>query len=425
MSRTLGPPFMFRWPGHLRNFLEIAYSSNGLRCPEPFIVACCDYILHIANTHGCSYAGMDNTPLKSKAIVRMMGHNPSARMYQVCREILNVSPSSRHTEGESAFAHLELEFERSLGHIKCICKGNKNCQSDLSKGWKTVMERRHQFSRCCIPLKLSHTTGAAIVHGLKCLFVIAFEDAVVESPDPYLKFGPRPYLEKGRCDIWHNCQDLYNDLLGKQVLLGSSGSSSIFPDPLVALRNDPENGYFFRLVDGQIIMKNRYYRSIRSRVSGSSRRATKRLASSNGKAFFPSSSGEPSDLHITVVETAKYLELRTNVIAQGQIKELNLYEVLVASMDLMEGEPCNHPLLAPLEEKHADKVWPTSVIAPDAPMGKISIVHTRHNPTAQLLACSLGNRVILMQHTCCLNCAVEQVKTYWLQVSAKIIVASD
>ena len=130
------------------------------------------------------------------------------------------------------------------------------------------------------------------------------------------------------------------------------------------------------------------------------------------RRIFPCSNGTHSKLTLTVRELSDRLILRTSIVVQGHLVELNLRSVLYGAMGLIDADPCEHPASSDLSSAWHGIVVMTNIEAPRTEKARISIVQTAGDPTAQLLACQADafNSAALMQRRCCLNCAVAQAE---------------
>lgn len=187
----------------------------------------------------------------------------------------------------------------------------------------------------------------------------------------------------------------------------SSNSSTVYMAALQTLQLPNAMNAPFILMEGQLIFNGRYHRSllaVRSRRPGAEKNIHQ-----DTQPIIPSSIGEHSSLEMTILESVRCFELASTIRIGGEIVYLDLEQVILASWEVRETEPCDHPADTPLEPRYNDAVLTTSVASPSAINGKIAIVQVSRNPVAQLLAC-VPMRRSLLQANCCLNCAYEEAK---------------
>ena len=227
--------------------------------------------------------------------------------------------------------------------------------------------------------------------------------------------------------LWPDCSDLYRSIMWRNdygrnlpMLAKELESSMIFPASLVDAALKLDKLCLFMLVDGQILLNNRYHDEIRASDGISPERETHyQLKDTPKPGMIPCAASAHADLQFSFFEYWSYLELRADLFASGQVIRLNWHDIIIASMGIVDGSACDHHLMSQVQDEKLDKIWETSIITPVAPDKKIAIVQTYKNPTAQLVACCLGVSPLL-QRLCCLNCAIDEA----LELNLKMIIVA-
>ena len=433
-SQTIAQ-YTFQWPGHITDGLRVAFANFGLKCSADLIEACCDLFLITIPLIKQDPISQYDTPLPLGGIMDLLGSEPTRRIYHVCNVVFGMTPPGRQKDVPSAYSALVDAFKAIIGpKFPCTCAGTVTC--DLTKGWETVRKlTQSKSAKNCLHRALWRNVGSAMTRGFQCLLVDAERNVSISydanEEKRWKNFGTRQIeccLEtKGHMSAWTDCHRAYRasmelgghiDVDKNDKLALSNGSSTILPASLLNLQTDTDRGYRFNLYDGQLLIKGRYHERLQSAVAKVRPTAQKSLLNYKGR-IKPSSSGEHSLVSCTVRETLGYLELRTTVLIKGHSIHLDLTGVIRSSMGLNDSHVCEHDPSAEMETALRDEVLTTSIAIPFAEGHKITIVQTKDNPTAQLLACEAGKRAML-QRRCCLDCAVSQAKAQGIE---QIIVA--
>jgi hypothetical protein len=415
--------YTFEWPGHITDALQIAFADVGIKCSADLIDACCDLLILAAPLVKPSTLGRDDDPLPSGGLMDLLGSEPMRHMYHVCNVVFRTIPPGRSKDIRSAYSNLVDAFKATIStKILCTCAATTTC--DISKGWMTVQKGSTAKSvKNCLFRALWRNVGSALAHGFLCLLVDAERNATVaydiNSLLEWTEIGiseiNKVVTEKPGISFL-SCNDIHRKLMGMGVCRGvannelafSNGSSTIFPASLLQLQADIDRGHRYNLCDGQLLIKGRYYASLRS-VPAKRRSIAQKSLFNYKDRIRPSSSGEHSRISFTVRESLEFLEFRTTVLCQGHSLHLDLARIIHSSMGLSDAHACEHDWSADLDATLCDDVLTTSIAMPQARGSKVAIVQTKDNATAQLLACENG-KISILQRKCCLNCAVLQAK---------------
>ena len=409
----------YHWSGHLRSFLEVCFTSAGLKCSEELVLAFCDEMVHLLAQQDYARQARKERPPHTRfprgGITGKMGVNKNLQVRQTCLEILEVEPSGKHADESSAFSTLLQCFQRCVRDTQCACKKREDFGLSIknweTRSWEIASPRLHP-GEC--PVKyLWEQVGLAMIHGVCCFFLKAFGPVVIAHA--YIADGDavRLRIVKGQTILWIDCDEFYEAMMhhlsaDDPTLAWHHMSSTVFPAALIDMSINVDRCPLFMIVDGHIIMTNHYYDQINPGKSTGRDRITPYQSRDAPKTdMIPCAAGVHSDMQFTFVESSYELELRAQLFASGQSIRLNWREVLIASMGVVDGTPCDHPPLAPVNSNKLDKIWETSAIAPLAPGEKVGVVQTYRSPLAQLVACCPGHNALL-QRRCCLNCAIEE-----------------
>jgi len=256
--------------------------------------------------------------------------------------------------------------------------------------------------------------GRLLDAGVLCFFINAGTNTAIRFNSFFYSGPGRRIIKKvvfGADFCFISAQSIYKDILGmvgmtSELALASSYGSTIYPTVLETLQLPFGPLASFELLDGKLIFEERYYETLSSASTAARPKAKKSIARERG-GIKPSSIGEHKSLLMTVRETASCLEVRTTARYAGTNVHLRLSGIIQASFSLERTLACSHPLTNLLKDTSHEVVL-TSIEAPwSSKRGSIAIAMTQSNPTAQLLCCEPGARMILMQD-CCLDCALKQ-----------------
>ena len=201
------------------------------------------------------------------------------------------------------------------------------------------------------------------------------------------------------------------DIQDLKAIAVSSDNCTVYPSILETLSMSRMQHVTFKLVDGHFTYHGRPYRELRSTRGPAPMAATVSpeipLLQND---FRPSSigvhKGEPL---VTITEALDHLMVRSDLQYEGIIYPFELYLTTICYIDLLWTAPCTHSSDQPLDvQKYPEITWTS--LAQRFAESRRAIAMTRGSPTAQLFCCDVGRsmQVLVMQHDCCLNCAVEQ-----------------
>ena len=419
--------FLYGWHHHVAHALQTDFAAFGVSCTHELLIACSDLFLLciplLKSTEKSCIAG-----LPPEGIQALLGSESIRRIHDFCASVFGATPSGNYHDPADAFRHLESVFQGLVrGHVICTCVLRK---CNVMRVWDSQLALVYfGTGQNCRMLTLWNAIGHAIIHSLSAVLIVPSENAVVAYRRMIeLGFGTIALDELSK----RLCVDLYGHsswmgsvhftsltIVGspsgprnqyKNQLAWSNGFSTIIPSPLSQLRYDPQQGYAYYLFDGQLVFDGRYYMNLVSDVRSGRGKTTKSPHHNSEGRIFPCSNGTHSKMSLTVLETNNRLILRSSIVVQGHLIDLDLVSVLEGAMGLTYANPCEHPASSDLSSIWHDKVLITDIESPRTEEPKISIVQTAGDPTAQLLACERGypNSLALLQRGCCLNCAVAQ-----------------
>lgn len=405
--------YCYNWTGCMADMLQVMFMEDGLISPEPLRVACCGMLEPLAKALGGVHSKFDATtgPLGIHSTIKLMGPYPHERIDQVCQKLWRIPPgwAKPAPSLKNAFDNLLLAFAEATPTVSCTCEPRKGCFAQL--GWS--YHRDSLKMRWCPLYRLWEAVGETIGRGFGCLFVNAGDGATIVHPMDYavnesvpvvisylLDLNRTKHIGRGYYEIIHSCiMSICSPTTGVGA---SSNSSTVYMAALqTPLLPNTMNAQFI-LMEGQLIFNGRYHTSLTA--GGSERPEAEKNIHQGTQPIIPSSAGEHSSLDMTIREGVRSLELTLTTVIGGGIVHLNLRDIILASWELDEAEPCEHSARTPLEPRYEDAIFTTSVASPVAIKGKIAIVQVSGAQVAQLLSCVPGVRSLL-QTNCCLNCA--------------------
>lgn len=410
--------YCYKWSGCMADILQVMFMENGLICPEPLRVACCAMLEPLAKQFGRGDNQLDTTGLLGGYnAIKLLGPYPHERIDKICQKLWRIPPgwAKPASSLKSAYDDLVLVFDEATPTVPCTCRRQTRCSTDY--GWQH--HRHEQRLRFCPLHRLWRAVGLTISCGFAGLFVDADDCATIPHPifDSFPSFDQRIllnlvdrernlYIEK---DVYDYCEVIHSYIMTTCTraigdVAGSSNSSTVYMAALQTLQLPNKMNAPFILMEGQLVFNGRYHESLRPARSG---RPDARENIHQGRQIIPSSIGEHSSLEMTILEGVHCLELTLTICIGGEIVHLDVEKIILASWEVREAEPCDHPADMPLEPRYEDGVLTTSVASPYSTSDKIAIVQVSRNLVAQLLACD-RQQYPLLQTNCCLNCAYEE-----------------
>ncbi|OBT38952.1 hypothetical protein VE00_10888 [Pseudogymnoascus sp. WSF 3629] len=397
--------YCYNWTGCMADMLQVMFMEDGLISPEPLRVACCGMLEPLAKAFNSVHGKFDATtgPLGVHGTIKMLGPYPHERIDQICQKLWRIPPgwAKPALSLKNAFDNLLLAFAEATLTVSCTCEPQKRCFTS-QEGWSS--HRIPPKMQWCPLYRSWKAVGETIVCGFGCLFVNADDGATIVHPMDRAVHESVPgfisdllYLKrsehtKRRYDeIIHRC---IMSFCGSTSGVGaSSNSSTVYMAALqTPLLPNTMNAQFI-LMEGQLIFNGRYHTLLTA--SESERPEAQKNIHQGTQPIIPSSAREHSSLDMTIREGIRSLELTLTTVIGGGIVHLNLRDIIPASWELHEAEPCEHSAKTPLEPRYEDAVFTTSVASPLAIRGKISIVQVSRNPVAQLLSCVKNTRLLL------------------------------
>lgn len=410
--------YFYNWRGCIADMLQVMFMEDGIVCPEPLRIACCGMLEPLSKVLGSADDKFDTTGLvRNQGVIKLLGMYPRERIDKSCQKLWRIPTGwSKATSSlKSAFDDLVLAFAQATPTVFCTCDSKMRCYPE--SGWKNHYNRSKM--RSCPLYRLWGTVGDMIGCGFSGLFVDAGENATIhpklfsehrsisgiitELLNPSL--GACPVRTRNYNDVIHIC---VKNFCGTSIVgvAASSNSSTVFLAALQTPQLPTTMSTLFILMEGNLIFNGRYHPSLVV-VQPERRQVATKHIQDDTQLIIPSSIGAHSNLMMTILEDLQSLKLTSTIRIDGYIVHLSLDEIILASWELNETEPCEHSAKTPLESRYADSILTTSVASPLATQGKVAIVQVSQNPVAQLLSCVFGHRSLLLSD-CCLNCAYEE-----------------
>lgn len=445
-TRFQSSDLRFHWDGWLASALDLTFACYGLQCTAVDRRLFADLLVSI---------GQQKTPIKfggeedpSEKYMEYLGEKyfcfadyltPYSweRMSEICKKVLCVMPTNNLPLHE-----LLDNFSNSMQRqvvVKKLCDCHLKAPCSFADALFTEDSPLDLGYRSCRVRRMADYLCRLLEAGIGCFFVSAGVNATVALTAQIPRSGlirsiMRWAMNKAPCGMTKSLIRFYHPYglastlqqgskrgYAENTVLRSEGStmylevldSFVIPNGQIGIS---------RLVDGHITFRGHYFNEVFDYAELARERASHSIARSAG--VIPSNIGAHTDLLVTLRETLEDLELKTTVRSAGQNLDVRLSSSLRGFSALRRTAPCSHPSNTPLTEANAAKSMATSVISPLAeksPEGprKFSIVMTKGNPAAQILACDGEFRALLMEE-CCLNCAIEQAE----EIGLKVIIVS-
>ena len=394
----------------MKNHLELKFLALGIACPIDLLVACSDISIAITGylNSGCVITAQ--TPLPESPLLDPTEPGHFQRMAEYCQKVLGVTPSGSPLDLETANLNLVAKASDALATVTCSC-AQKN---DISTGWilsPAAACKKHQlwfsigrgldYTVCSFSIQADPNTTVRVPHMSSPMISSLIEQV--------LRWKARVRTPKLLLDCETFYSKMYDLFSNSSVNLASSSvMNTIFPTTLRDFQISEWQSFTFELAEGQLMFKGRYYRSLKGHYESSRRLLGRENFDSLSDEVVPSSSGEHSNLDITICERLDHLEMRATARVSGQDVHLDLQSVIITSLGLQETKPCEHPVKTPLKPGSSHSVITTTVASPFTFIDKIAIAQTLHNPVARLLCCDTGMLAFLLKD-CCLNCALRQM----------------
>ncbi|KAI1191680.1 hypothetical protein F5B17DRAFT_248772 [Nemania serpens] len=322
-------------------------------------------------------------------------------------------------------------FAQCIGsHLQCACS---RCECDQS----------HPLASCTsdgVPCLLRSVWGGfQTLAGLAVLLCFVDTDlqALTIPQDPRAKLGPYlcrrllhyVYLHHHselhvrnapNTSDGYTIRDLHSDLCqflgskptnvgeGHNILGTTTGATSILP---LTLKISPTEDRLvcYILLDGQYHDGRNYYKAITEKVVSQPRPLATHSILQLPNAIPLSGIGAHSSLTLSLRSHHNSLVLRTIVEFPAHVLEISFHDVNLAYMAASVTYPCAHHSEGVVNLADSTSIIATAVDAPVASHGRISMVLTRGNGDAQMLAGVLGVPALL-QGRSCLNCMIKDAK---------------
>lgn len=408
----------FTWSAWVADLLNVELAEVGLKCSDDLLVVCCNILgSTIYNLGRNGHANLkrqpvDCTPWPYRGLLTLLGPHPYGRIRSTFETVFAVSPTKLESTLDDAYQALTTAFlDEFASCTVCSCSAG-----DITEGWDVPMKA----DQPCALHRAWHAIGMTLNRGFWSVFIHAKTDVTV-TPRMYeyhilasrgllitqylnAKLFGHTKSEFESCEALHIFM-MISDEHG--ALANCFGLTTIYSSLLDTMELDPGQGLCYRLVEGSLVFNNHYYKTLQCRGI-ELRPIAKGDSSTFEDQVTPSSAGKHEDLELAIREHMHHVSLQANVRYSGIISQLNFSNILISSYGHDVTTPCQHDSKSPLKEAYKDYVMTTSVAAPLAE-GKLAIVQTQRDRTAQLLAFEKGARAIVMKY-CCLNCAYEQAK---------------
>lgn len=436
-------PYTFRWSGHIADALELEFINSGFRCSNDFKTACCNFLMSSLSLQPCERSSYVSFPggtlIPRGSLLNLVGSEPILRMSRVCSEMFRTGPPETIDSASRAYTNLSDAFDAIIGtRAICTCSSTPRCAK--FRRWYSAYEIGKRAETCRL-YRLWRSVSLALGRAYYCLLIDAQPDSVCVldvrlANSGSLKYHPAAAnmsaaLYDGEGDILDSmwCEEVDRhlmDLVGTREekypcrsLARCNGASTILPAPLLDLHVNLEQGYRYKLFDGQLLIKGRYHRDLKAVPVRSRSQATTSLTARED-GIRPSSIGEHDQLSFTLREGLSCLELRTSILVRGQSVHVDIGNIMLGAMGLENAPACDHDILDMFSFTFEPNALVTSIATIKTEgRGGIAIVQTMGNPTAQFLACDKGFRSVL-QRRCCIDCAVQHARK---RMARQIVVA--
>ena len=353
----------------------------------------------------------------------------TSKVSDCCRFLTGMYPSITYPKLVAYYFNLRQVFRESTENLECSCKGDK-CSTDEKEGFilldidsntdepgydrfenvncpKYATWRVIGFCVSAIFFSLFVETG----HNSVVYHTISTNSSSIEFIDRALCFFDKEIFKGDTIHYRLSIHDYLLEFLGEvgglrySPTLGiGTGSQVIVPSRLLSLSLEPGLPIRYSILEGSFILGEHRYGKLSN--GEPSTHEVLNGAIPDGNAIVPSNIGVHSSLSITVHEKMDYLDLTATVRVCQTNYILNLFEAITASYYLNKAIPCSHDTLARLDSQFSQDVAAISIAAPKSSL--VSIVMTKDNTEAQLLACKLKTNLLLATD-CCLNCAYQQL----------------
>ena len=411
----------YTWSGWLKTMMEMVWLERGLMIDADTLSALHEFILSLPSSiYLVNPPYLPSRPSKyHQSLQTLLGPCGSARMWKICNDMLLItgSPAIRQPKitGRRFIQAVERSLERQhrFRHKEgeATSSGVANCWFDSIKA---SSRSPCEFSEIQKELKM------LIYQAILAFFVDS--DANVAKCEVTLVHNHKSILIFDVVDDREICLRLEDFMLDLEGFNGDSdiinrnsfliamsiNGTTMYPSILSTLRMPSRQALRYRLADGRLLFRDHAYCGLKDRfhfrepgkLVECSRPQDDRRPSSSGVH-----EGTPS---ITVSESYNCLEITSTLQYSGQVIHVSLRRIFQSYSMLRWTQPCQHPMDQPLDIKHQG-IHFTSVAGPCAPRTR-SIAMTRDDPVAQLICCRNLPKVAVLQHECCLNCAIEQVE---------------
>ena len=411
----------YTWSGWLKSMMEMMWLQHGLMIDADTLSALHDFALSLPSSmYLVNSPSRPSRPSKyHQSLQTLLGPYGSARMWKICNDMLLTTGSPAIRQSKITGRRFIQAIERSLERQhKFRHKEGEATSSGVANCW-FGNSKASSGSPCKFSEILKELNGL-IYHAILAFFVDS--DANVAKCEAIAVWVPESMEVFDVVDDREICLQLEDFMLDLEGFNGNSyiisrnafliamsiNGTTMYPSILSTLRMPSRQALRYRLADGRLLFRDHAYRSLKDRphferpveLVECSRPQDDRRPSSSGVH-----EGTPS---ITVSESYNCLEIDSTLQYSGQVIPVSLRSIFESYSMLRWTQPCQHPMDQPLDIKHQG-IHFTSVAGPCAPRTR-SIAMTRDDPVAQLICCRNLPKVAVLQHECCLNCAIDQVE---------------
>ena len=403
-------PYTFHWTGWVADRLQLNFLNYGFNCDQSILDACCDLLVLIPT-------GLNVSPtflrvpgrLQPASLLALLGPMPRARMSTICKEIFRSKPTTSQMTLKTAFSNLVAIVASKVQPMDCCCPAESKCS--LMNGWvypDNIIEKQKKH---CVLHQLWNAVGFALDSALWCFFVNTGPNTTVSPKDTMIRHyiltsaattGQRTLKVD---DIVENVMRLVAFVSAKMECVAiSSNTCTIYPTILKTLSVPSHQAVMFTLVEGNFVFEGRYHRRLNARPVRARPKTRKPLRKDNIRTSHNEMHiGNPS---LTIREAFDCLEVLCSFKVSGLDTKVDLKSVILGYLGMRWSDTCHHPL-TDYVDLDKDRFVTTSAASP-AIVGRLGVVMTRWNPTAQFLCCENGYQAILVKD-CCINCAAEGI----------------
>ncbi|MCJ1333446.1 hypothetical protein MMC10_010145 [Thelotrema lepadinum] len=441
----------FEWDHWIADSMVLEFAPFGLNDIKGILQASCNLLLALVIDPSWHLQSPDSTspgpPLRNRGIyiditqadhqrifkfLRTSLSSHSARRVSKCCQIFTgVYPSTANPTVVACYSDLRQLFCEITEKLDCLCE-NSHCWLSLVKGFgperedleslNTIEYFENEYTSCpkCVVWR-------SIGYNINAMFWSLFVDIGDNT------VAPRGLARRACClsfldnvlwlfdkEIFEPDTDYYGRSIHENMLefLGDTHApyaltlglglefQVVVPSRLLSLSLEREPLIRYTVLEGSFMMKGHHYVYLTNNSSAEQRT---KIDHDYSTAIVPSNAGIHSSLLVTIRERMEGLELKATIRMSKIDYTINLLRAINASYQLKMAIPCMHDPVTQLDPQLSHNVRAISVTAAKfMDQDIVSVVMTRGNAEAELLACR-ENENMLLARQCCLNCAYHQL----------------